>query len=224
MTMTISLVSAAPGNLYYKFREPKIKSDKPPVIILMHGYGSKEEDLFSFADQLPDQYLVISLRAPIAMGRGSYAWYPLNIANGKTSIDNVQAEKSRLMVIDFIKNLKNKHQFDDKQIYLGGFSQGGIMSYSVAFSTPDLVKGIFVLSGRLLEETKAQLGDINKIKQLKIFISHGTQDTVLPVSNAREVNTWLSMQGIKAVYKEYTSDHTITTAMFADLLNWFSSK
>ena len=68
-------------SLYYIFKEPKIKSAKPPVIILMHGIGSNEKDLFSFANQLPDSFLVISLRAPIKLGNDSYGWYHLSFEN-----------------------------------------------------------------------------------------------------------------------------------------------
>lgn len=95
-------------SLYYIFKEPKIKSAKPPVIILMHGVGSNEKDLFSFANQLPDSFLVISLRAPIELGKDSYAWYHLSFENGKPISNPIEAEASRLMIIDFINTLKKQ--------------------------------------------------------------------------------------------------------------------
>ena len=42
------------GKLQYIVREPKIASQNPPLLILLHGYGSNEHDLFSFAEELPD--------------------------------------------------------------------------------------------------------------------------------------------------------------------------
>ncbi len=42
---------------------------------MLHGYGSNEEDLFSFAQELPDELLIISASAPLSLGFGSYAWY-----------------------------------------------------------------------------------------------------------------------------------------------------
>ena len=65
-------------SLEYKIREPKIKLDKNPLLLLLHGYGSNEEDLFSFATELPDEYYIISARAPYDMQYGSYAWYAIN--------------------------------------------------------------------------------------------------------------------------------------------------
>ena len=51
-------------SLQYLIKEPKIKLDKNPLLLLLHGYGSNEEDLFSFANELPDNYYIISARAP----------------------------------------------------------------------------------------------------------------------------------------------------------------
>ena len=49
-------------NLYYLVQEPKIKLDKNPLLLLLHGYGSNEEDLFSFASELPNEYYAASGR------------------------------------------------------------------------------------------------------------------------------------------------------------------
>ena len=207
-------------SLYYIFKEPKIKSAKPPVIILMHGVGSNEKDLFSFANQLPDSFLIISLRAPIKSGNDSYAWYHLSFENGKPISNPIEAEASRLMIIDFINTLKNKHAFDEKRVYLCGFSQGSIMAYSVGLTVPEKIKGIAIMSGRLLEEVKPIIASKDKLKNLKVFISHGTNDNVLAINNAREANTYLKQLGINATYKEYPEPHTISNAMFNDLLIW----
>lgn len=208
-----------PG-LYYIFKEPTIKSAKPPVIILMHGIGSNEKDLFSFANQLPDSFLVISLRAPITLGNDSYAWYHLSYENGKPVTNPKEAEISRLMIIEFINQLKNKHAFNEKRIYLCGFSQGSIMAYSIGLTVPEKIKGIAVMSGRLLEEVKPIIASKEKLKHLNVFISHGTNDGVINVSSAREANTYLKQLGITPTYKEYPGAHTISNAMFTDLVRW----
>ena len=207
-------------SLYYIFKEPKIKSAKPPVIILMHGIGSNEKDLFSFANQFPDSFLVISLRAPITLSKDSYAWYQLNYLGEKPSADKAQAEASRLMIIDFINTLKNKHAFNEKRVYLCGFSQGSIMAYSVGLTVPEKIKGIAIMSGRLLEEVKPIIAPKDKLKNLKIFISHGTNDNVINMSEARQAQTYLKQLGLNPTYKEYPEAHIISNAMFSDLLIW----
>ena len=55
-------------SLEYLVRQPKISIQKPPLLILLHGFGSNEQDLFSFADELPDELLIISARAPLSIG------------------------------------------------------------------------------------------------------------------------------------------------------------
>ena len=61
-------------SLHYLVKHPKVENEKTPLIILLHGVGSNEKDLFSFANQLPEKYLVISARAPHVLGQDSYGW------------------------------------------------------------------------------------------------------------------------------------------------------
>ncbi len=213
-------VSQGTQSLYYLFKEPKVKSSNPPVIILMHGIGSNEKDLFSFSNQLPDSFLVISLRAPITLSNDSYAWYHLSYEKGKPIGNKIEAEQSRKLIIDFINQLNNKHAFNDKKVYLCGFSQGSIMAYSVGLTNPDKIKGIAIMSGRILEEVKPKIASKEKLKHLNVFISHGSNDGVITISYAHDANAYLKKLGITPTYHEYPEDHTISNAMFNDLLLW----
>ena len=206
--------------LYYIHRNPKTAQVKPPLIILLHGVGSNEKDLFSFAEKLPDNFLVVSARAPYTIGQDSYAWYEVDFSSGQPVINKEQAEKSRTTIVDFITQLKTLHSFDEKQVYLCGFSQGAIMSYSVGLTRPDLIKGIAVMSGRLLEEVKPEIKDTVNLKQLKVFVSHGSNDNVLGIHYARESVAYLKGLGITPFYKEYPEGHTISNAMLQDMLLW----
>jgi phospholipase/carboxylesterase len=206
--------------LHYIVRQPLIASANPPAIILLHGYGSNEKDLFSFSAQLPGKYLILSARAPIEMGGGSYAWYALDFSTGKTVFSFQEEEKSRKAIIALIEQVSKKYHLNTKEIYLCGFSQGAIMSYSVALTRPDLVKGIAAMSGRLLEEIKPYTATNEQLKQLRIFISHGLNDQVLPVQDGRNAATYLKTKGITPLYKEYTEGHGINGNMLHDLVDW----
>lgn len=221
--MNTSSNMANAGVLKYLVRQPKIQIAKPPVIILLHGVGSNEQDLFSFADQLPDKYLVISARAPYTLSEGSYAWYQVDFSTGKPIINSMQEEKSRSIIIQFITDLKKEFSFDEKQVYIGGFSQGGIMAYSIGLTRPDLVHGIVVMSGRLLEEVKPLIASKEKLLQLKVFISHGTNDQTLGIHYARESASYLKALNINISYKEYPEGHGINNAMFSDMVNWLNN-
>jgi len=206
--------------LEYLVREPKIKTGKPTVVLLLHGYGSNEKDLFSLAQYFPDSFLIISARAPVTLGTENYAWFQVDYSK-KVRVPNLEQEaQSRTLILKFINQLKKQYSFDNTQLYLGGFSQGGIMSYNVGLSNPDQMKGIFILSGILGDEVKPTIVSPDKLKSLRIFVSHGTNDPVLSIQQARESVTYLRGLGLNPVYKEYPAVHTISADMLNDLLSW----
>ena len=206
--------------LQYLVREPKIKSEHPLAIILLHGVGSNEADLFSFANQLPEKYLVISVRASISLGGNSFAWYQVDFSTGKPVFNFQQVEESRTTLIKFISQIKEKYSVNSDEIYLCGFSQGAIMSYSIGLTRPDLIKGIAVMSGRLLEEIKPLIASKDKLQPLKVFISHGTNDSTLPIQYAKDANAFLKTLNINPSFKEYQAGHEINNDMLSDLINW----
>jgi len=215
---------AAEPSLHYLVREPKVKTAHPPLLILMHGVNSNEQDLFSLADQLPDKYLVISAQGPYKLGGNGYAWYHADFSVSPAIINKEEAEKTRELIITFIGQLKGKYTFDESKVFLCGFSQGAIMSYSVGLTHPDKIKGIAVMSGRILDEVKPKVVAGKQLKQLSVFISHGTKDKVLAVQQARDANLYLAKLGVYATYKEYMDGHTINREMFGDLVEWLNKQ
>lgn len=212
------------GSLSYLVREAKAGMVNPPLLMLMHGVGSNEQDMFSFAEHLPDNFLIISARGPLNLGPNSFAWFQVNFSTGVSVINEEQAENSRNIIIQFIESLKLHHSFNEKQIYLGGFSQGGIMSYSVGLTRPDLIKGIVVMSGRLLKGVRPLIASTEKLSSLKVFISHGTSDNVLNIEYARESLAYLKTLGLAPTYKEFEGRHSIPNKIWLDLISWLKSE
>src|SRR5690606_12111577 len=100
-------------SLNYLIREPNTIREKNPLLLLLHGYGSNEADLFSFASELPEEYYVISVRAPYDMQYGSYAWYAINFdADENKFSDEEQAKESRDIVAGFIDELIANYPID----------------------------------------------------------------------------------------------------------------
>nr|WP_315164478.1 alpha/beta fold hydrolase [uncultured Flavobacterium sp.] len=208
-------------SLEYKIREPKIKLDKNPLILLLHGYGSNEEDLFSFATELPEEYYIISARAPYDLQYGSYAWYAINFdADQNKFSDHEQAKVSRDIIAGFIDELVANYPIDETQIALVGFSQGSILSYAVALSYPEKVQKVVAMSGYLNLEIVAEDYLKNNFTNLKIFASHGTVDQVIPVEWARKTPAILENLGINITYKEYPVGHGVAPQNFYDFKNW----
>jgi phospholipase/carboxylesterase len=208
----------------YQIREPKIKLDKNPLLLLLHGYGSNEEDLFSFATELPDEYYVIAARAPYDLQYGSYAWYAINFdANQNKFSDNEQAIKSRDLIVEFIDELVVNHAIDANQVTLLGFSQGSILSLAVALSYPQKVQKVIGLSGYLNENILKENYQNNDFSNLKIFISHGTVDQVIPVAWAKKTKPFLDQLSINSIYKEYPIGHGISPHVFGDFTSWLKN-
>ena len=204
--------------LPYLLKEPKQQAAKRKAIILLHGVGSNEQDLFSLAGQLPGDFYIISPRGQFTIGTGRYAWYNVDFSTGKPVYNTEQELSSRKAIATFIKQVKEKYNLDD--VYLGGFSQGAIMSYSIGLLYPDEVAGIISFGGRLLEEIKPLVKKDDNIQKLKIFIAHGLQDSTLPVHYARRAKEYIEELGISLSYHEYSTGHQISNEMLQDLNSW----
>ncbi len=207
--------------LHHLVREPKIKLDKNPLLLLLHGYGSNEEDLFSFASELPEEYYVVSVRAPYELGYGSYAWYAINFDADENKFSDVpQAQQSRDLIANFIDELVANYPIDATKITLIGFSQGTILSYAIALSYPEKIQRVVAMSGYLNTEMAIPNFENNDFSHLKIFASHGTVDQVVPVDWARKAEPALMQLGIDVVYKEYPIGHGVAPQNFYDFKNW----
>lgn len=231
----ISIVSCKPSNknaasinvpsleLVHELRSPKAPSAAPPpVLILLHGLGSNEKDLFSFAKHLDDRLMVITPRAPLTLREGSYSWY--NLVPGKEGYRYKGPEVLTAVeqVIAFINFVKKKYKVDSNQIYLGGFSQGAIMSLGTAMSYPDELAGILSLSGQLYPEFKNLKLSESQKKNLDIFISHGRKDDKLPYNRMVEDAQFLKDKGVNITTKWYDTTHTISNDNFKDLTSWLT--
>lgn len=208
------------AEIFYLKREPKIKIENPPLLILLHGLGSNENDLFGLVQHLPDSLLILSLRAPRTIREGSNRWYDLQWIDGIPKGNVAELEESRDMLIRFIENLNKKHKFDKQKVFLGGFSQGAVMSLSVALKKPELLKGVLLLSGKMPDGAEAVADKKENYKKLKIFMSHGTEDKVLTIEDARIVKSFLEKHNFPMEYHEFPMPHTINRETLASLVYW----
>jgi phospholipase/carboxylesterase len=208
--------------LDYRVRRPLKESDTSPVLFLLHGYGSHEEDLFSFANYLPEEYLIISLRAPLSLSFGGYAWYSIhfNEQQDKWS-DDAEAKKAQEIILYNIDYHLEQFKLKGQKVSLLGFSQGAILSWAVGLSHPERIDQLIALSGYVNENifSYAEKG----LDQLRIFSSHGTQDPTLPIEWARKGIALVEKKEISVAYKEYPQGHGINQDNFNDLLSWLKA-
>jgi len=197
-----------------------------PLLIMMHGYGSDENDLFSFAAELPEELFIISVRAPYPMQPYGNAWYAINFdeEQGKWN-DKEQAKASVDLISKFIDEAIEAYPIiDESNISLLGFSQGSILSYGVALTYPKKIKNIVALSGYIYQDILPQ--DILKrdYSNLDFYCSHGSVDQVIPVAWAQQTAPFLTTLKIKHKYSEFPVGHGVAPQNFYELKAWLSTR
>ena len=183
--------------------------------------AAMKQILFSFADELPDELLIVSLRAPIQIPMGGYAWYEIHWGNttGKFS-DDIQAIDSREKISEFIDEAIAAYPVDPDNVTLVGFSQGCILSLAVALSYPEKIKNVVGLSGYINPEIIKKGIENRDFSHLSVYLSHGVADQVIPVQWARKTSPFLDSLGIANVYSEYPVGHGVAPQNFRELQNW----
>lgn len=210
-------------SLHYLVKEPKNSVANPPLLILLHGYGSNEQDLFSFAEELPEELLIVSARAPYDMGYGGFAWYAINFddVNGKLS-DLNQAEESIKKIALFIDEIKAKYNTNPDKTFVLGFSQGAILSYTLSTKYPNKVQHVVALSGYVNE--KLLPTEISNNITTDYYVSHGTVDQVIPVDWARKTPVFLDQNQLKHEYYEYPVGHGVAPQNFYSFKSWIEKR
>lgn len=204
-------------------RKPLDPIENPPLFLMIHGYGSNENDLFAFAQEIPSKFFVISIRGYHSISTNGFAWYDIQISKTGISSDNYQAIESRDKIIHFIKEAILKYKLDPKNVCLCGFSQGAILSYAISLSEPELISKVIALSGFPQEEILPK--DRNKdFSSLDFFISHGIYDEIIPISWVQKGLKILEKHNVTHTYKEYKEGHELNQENYKDMLRWIAAR
>jgi len=202
--------------LEYRIRQGINTLEKSPVIFLIHGYGSHADDLFSFAPYLPKSHTIIALQAPLNLSPGGYAWYPLYPKEDGTFTSELEAAWSAVDLLnENIDLLVKKYYLNSIDISLLGFSQGSILSWALAFSTPKKIRRIVALSGLVHESV-----DTSQPPTFLAYAAHGITDIVIPVEKARATILPLSEKYTEIEYHEFPEGHSVSQENFTRLLGW----
>ena len=198
------------------------------TIICLHGYGANAADLASLAIELdlPKQVRWIFPNAPLAiqMIEGGRAWFPINEARMMTAqveghpIDLAnerplgmdEALKSLLSMIEAVSETWDR-------LMLGGFSQASMMALEAALKAPVNPKGMFLLSGTLVDETG--LRALAPMRSgFEFFQSHGTFDPLLGFESAKKLHAILNGAGMRGSFSEFEGGHGVAPETIQDFL------
>jgi len=205
--------------LSFRLRHP-LPAKAKACVALLHGVGGNETNLAQLASAIGPDTLVVLPRGPLEFAPGQFGWFRVAFTANGPSIAAVEAEESRLTLIRLVDQLQSAYGIEPRNTLIAGFSQGGILSASVALSSPERVAGFAVLSGRILPELEPNLAGKERLAKLRAFIGHGEFDSKLPVMWAQRADQWLTKLGVAHLTRLYPIDHSISPAMQADFVAW----
>ena len=197
---------------------------EPWLLVLMHGVGSNEQDLFGLAPHVPGHFHVVSLRAPYVLAPGAFAWFEFHVRpDGSRQINAAQEAASRVQVAGNVAAHARRLGIAAARVVVGGFSQGGIMSLSLLRTRPELLHGALVLHSRLLPEVEADAVPPAALAGKHLWVSHGLQDTVIPLASAHATRERMAESPVALTYAEFPGGHEIRPAELAAAMGWLAA-
>lgn len=219
------LISQPEMPLAHRIREPLSgQIEGSPCLLILHGVGANELGLIDIATRVDSRFTVILVRSPIQFGSMQFGFFQVSFTQSGPKINAEQAEESRQQLVRFMESLPGLYGIDAQKIWIAGFSQGGILSASVALTRPDLVNGFGILSGRILPEISPMIAPLNELLGLHAFISHGLNDAVLTVEFAKTAQKLLLDKAIQLTYQEYNAGHELIALMQDDFHEWLAKE
>lgn len=188
---------------------------KYPVIYVFHGIGSNEEDILDLVDELKDDFILIGVRGGYDREDG-YAHYTIQ-GFGVPHRDVFDDCIERLC--SFIDYAGGTYPIDVHRQYLLGFSQGAVLSMTLALRLGNSLKGIIALSGYLPNFVKEDY-TIQPMDGVSIYISHGTYDGVYSVEHGRKSEEYFKKHCKDVRFSSFLTGHGITRENQMDFIQW----
>jgi phospholipase/carboxylesterase len=188
---------------------------KYPTIFTLHGKGSNEKNMFGLVAPVSDDFIIVSIRGNLTLGAG-YQYYELK------SLGNPIREmfdQAIQQLEAFIHYATEKYPIDAAKRYLLGFSQGAILSMSLALTMGEQLKGIVALNGYVPDFVKTEY-PLKSVNHISVFISHGEFDTVFPIRIGHETAAYFENLTSNLTFKTYPTDHGVSEENQQDIVNW----
>lgn len=192
------------------------------VIIWLHGLGASGDDFAPMASHLTlDSHLqarYIFPHAPIRAisvngGMQMPAWYDLDIVGFERKVNLADLQVSSDQVMALI-DAQLAEGIPGERIILAGFSQGGAVAYEVLFHYPHTLAGVMAMSTYIANPesiTQAQN------KQTPVWLSHGSEDNVVPMALGRRAQEQLQQAGFEPSFSEYQMGHSVCPSQLKDI-------
>ena len=202
--------------LVHRLRPPA--GEAAGALVLLHGRGVDESDLFPLLDELdPERRLVgATPRGPLTLPPGGSHWYIVEFVgfpHGDTFMQTFG------MLTAWLDAFAEDTGVPWERTVIGGFSQGSVMSYALALGAGRRSPaGLLTMSGFIPEVDGFDL-DLER-PGVPIAITHGTLDPVISVEFARSARQRLEAAGNRLLYREARVGHGIDPGVLPDLRAW----
>lgn len=208
--------------LEFNLHVPDGVADGAPVLVLLHGRGSNKNDLIQLKGFLPASAIIVTPQAPFSSAQWGYgtgwAWY--RYLGGTTPEPETFAEGQNRLA-EFIRALPGHLPVAPGNVVIGGFSQGGTTSLAYALRNPGTVAGVIVMSGFLASHPTVRATP-ETVKGVRFFWGHGTNDPMIPFSDALAGRKALAEAGADLTTRDYPMGHTIAQEELADIRQWLA--
>jgi len=199
--------------------EPEQSTDGPaPAVFVLHGRGANEQDLLPIAEELPEAYHIVSLRAPDRL-QGGYTWYDLDLSAGglhQSQPDPADFERSRELVDASVAAAVDAYDLAADAIGLLGFSQGAITSLSLLLDDPGRYRWVVALHG-YLPASHADLAP-EGLAEKPVFIAAGASDQISPAARSEAAANRFEALGAAVSYTVYDAPHGVAREELSDLV------
>jgi len=212
------------ASLIHVVQPPRADDDGPhPALILLHGRGTDERDLFGLAPFVDPRRFVIGARAPFPFQYGGgYAWYDVI----KVGLPEPQMfAKSHQRLMTFVDEVVAGYPIDPERVFLLGFSMGTVMAHSIALTQPAKIAGVVAHSGYLPPWKELDLNfKLDDLDGRGWFVAHGLHDPIIPIQFGRETRDLLAGTAAELTYNEYPIAHQVSESSLADVSAWLSGR
>lgn len=213
-------------SLVHLVRRPTTETEdgRPPLLILLHGVGANERQMAGLTSELDPRFLVISVRSPLALGADAFGWFHVSFTPDGPVIVEEEATVGWEMIARFTDEAVAEYGVDPERVYVGGFSQGGIMALTAQLTAPERFAGAVCMSGRLLPEVLPHAVPPERLRGKPVMIVHGEHDQKLGVNLARWAREQLQSMPIALTYRELPMGHEITTDSLDEVSGWLTAQ
>ncbi|HZO48522.1 MAG TPA: hypothetical protein VFB26_00090 [Gaiellaceae bacterium] len=186
--------------------------DPAGALVLLHGRGADEHDLFPLLDLLdPERRLLgITPRGPLTLPPGGAHWYRLG---GIPTPDPATFHPTFERAAAFLDALP----LPLERVVLGGFSQGAVMSYALGLAAGRPRPAAIVALSGFVPRVDGLALDLAGLDGYPVAIAHGSYDPVIPEGFGAEARRLLEQAGADVLWRETPVTHTIDPRILPEL-------